>query len=251
MSIQQTGQGGTARVTVWTALAGLIGGLLGGGGESILHWLEFGQHLNETQQKAVLDVVRLATDLDHENNASAVEYIKILGDSGEFPMTVTNRLLVLAARSSQKTNPSPEALIQVANSFPVEAQNLPELKQLVMPGHPRVFLQIAQADQRDSAKGFIDRASVLLPNAKFPGTELVRSYNGDTEFRYFFPEDKSEADAIFAQVQKLLPGIPCKRIGGYENRQGVRPELFEIWFAPGQIALTDPNSRPAPKTCPS
>jgi hypothetical protein len=243
----------TRNITLWTALAGLVGGFFGGGADTILHWLEFGQHLTETQQQAVLEVVRLATDLDEKNNDSAVDYIKILGLNGEIPTGVMDQLVLIATRKKLSDPKSADDIAKVATAFSTQVQSLPELKQLVLPGEPRVFVQIADKSQRANAQELIDRLSSSIQGVKFPGIEVVGRYTGPTEFRYFFGSDKSEADAVFAQLQKLIPTITCKRVAGYTSQQGVRAQLFEIWFGPGPIGLTgapQPSAAPA-RTCPA
>jgi hypothetical protein len=224
------------RITLWTALSGLVGGMLGGGAEGLLKWLEFREHLSETQQQQVLEVVKLATDLDKNRVASAADYIQILSD--ELPPTARDRLLVIVTRSATSgSGANPQVVAQVTAAFPQAVDATPELRALVLPGHPRLFIQIAREDQREAAEKI--RSSLAATNVDAPGIELMQRYAGASEVRYFFPEDKDEAATLTARLNIMLPGLTRRIIGGYTQKPGVKPQLFELWIGPQVTAVTD------------
>ena len=43
--------------------------------------------------------------------------------------------------------------------------------------------------------------------------------------------------------------LACRQVGGYQQSQGVNPELFELWIGPDAAILTDKQAAPAPVTC--
>ncbi len=224
------------RITFWTALSGLVGGMLGGGAEGLLKWLEFREHLSEAQQQQVLEVVKLATDLDKNRVASAADYIQILSD--ELPLAARDRLLVIVARSATSgAGANPQVVAQVTSAFPQAVDATPELKALVLPGHPRLFIQIAREDQRETAEKI--RSSLAATNVDAPGIELVQRYAGPSEVRYFFPGDKDEAAALAGRLSTMLPGLTCRMIGGFTQKPGVKPQLFELWIGPQLTAVAD------------
>jgi len=234
------------RITLWTALSGLVGGMLGGGAEGLLKWLEFRQHLSEAQQQQVLEVVKLATDLDKNHVASAADYIQIPSD--ELPQAARNRLLIIVTRSATSgAGTNPQVVAQVTSAFPQAVNTSPELKALVLPGHPRLFIQIAREDQRDAAEKI--RHSLLGTNVDVPGVELVPRYSGPTELRYFFPEDADETATLAGRLTGLLPGLTCRMIGGYAQKPGVKPQLFELWIGPQVTSVPDQNGPAANVIC--
>lgn len=234
------------RITIWTALAGLIGGLLGGGAEGLLRWLEFREHLSEAQQQQILEVVRLATDLDKNKVASAADYIQILSD--ELPPTAKERLLVIVSRSAASgASANPQVIAQVTAGFPQAISASPDLQALILPGHPRLFIQIAREDQRGGAEKI--RGSLSASNVDAPGIELVTRYSGPSEVRYFFPADADQAAVLTRQLSAMLPGLTCRRIGGYAQKPGVKPQLFELWLGPQFTSVQVGNVPGTNATC--
>ena len=227
-------------------MSGLVGGMLGGGAEGLLRWLEFREHLSEAQQQQVFEVVRLATDLDKNRVASAVDYIQILSD--ELPEAVRDRLLVIVARSATSgAAANPQIVAQVTSAFPQVVSTTPELKALILPGHPRLFIQIAREDQRDIAEKI--RRSLLAAKVDTPEVEVVQRYTGPSEVRYFFPEDADGAATLAGRLGGILPGLTCRMIGGYTQKPGVKPQLFELWIGPQVTSVPNQSSPDVNVTC--
>lgn len=236
-------------ITFWTALCGLIGGFLGSGAEGLLKWAEFREHLSETQQQQVLQIVQLATDLDKNHLASAAAYIKILSDSSNLPEDVSNKLVLIVTQSATSgPAASPQVVAQVTETFPQAVTASPALRALILPGHPRLYIQIAQEDQRTGAEK-IREGGILPSNVDMPGVELKRGYSGRTELRYFFEDDKAQAVKLAQQLNSILSGLACVRVGGYTQQRGVKPELFELWIGPQATIATQPQSGRADLTC--
>jgi hypothetical protein len=234
------------RITVWTAACGLVGGFLGSGAEGLLKWLEFRQHLSETQQLQTLEVVKLATDLDKNHVAAANDYIEIV--SRDLPEEVHSKLVLIVTRQAiSGASPNPQVAAQIASAHPQVVTRSPELRALLMSGHPRLFIQIARAEQRTGAEAIRSDAAAAGVNA--PGVEVVGHYGGQTELRYFFSQDKEQAVSLARLLQPMLPSLACRQVGGYQQSQGVNPELFELWIGPDAAILTDKQAAPAPVTC--
>ena len=217
------------RITLWTALCGLVGGLLGGGAEGLLKWLEFHEHLSEVQQNQILEVVKLATDLDKNKVQSAVDYVTILAE--DLPKSTKERLLIIVARSATSgPTVNPQAVAQITATFTKTIDSSDQLKSLIMPGHPRLFIQISRDEQRAETEKL--RQKIATWNVEAPGVELVSRYSGPTELRYFFPEDADQAAKLAHQLGESLPSLTSRLIGGYTQKAGIKPELFELWIGP-------------------
>jgi hypothetical protein len=233
------------RITLWTALSGLVGGFVGGGAEGLLKWFEFSEHLSETRQQQILEVVKLATDLDKNKVASAADYIQIISE--DLPTSARDRLLVIITRSATSSATSnPQVVAQVASAFSQSVNNSPELRALTAPGHPRLFIQIAREDQRIGAEKL--RNGLAAANVDAPGIELIPRYSGPSELRYFFSEDAEEAGTLAASISATVPGLTCRRIGGYTQKASVKPELFELWIGP-QVASPPVPGGGTPPRC--
>jgi len=123
------------------------------------------------------------------------------------------------------------------------------IKAAVAPGQARIYFQIGSEEQRSLARSLQSDLAAASQKAGdavdiIPGIELVR-YAGPPQLRYFFKEDHDRAQALAARLAEGLPGITCVVIGGYENKAGVKPQLFEVWIGSG----TKSNVPPAPANC--
>jgi hypothetical protein len=84
------------------------------------------------------------------------------------PQGARDLLLVIVARSATSGSAAnPQVVAQVTAAFPQAVSTTPELKALVLPGHPRLFMQIAREDQREAAEKI--RRSLLDAKVDTPG----------------------------------------------------------------------------------
>src|SRR5260370_10789104 len=184
----EEGQGkGAGRIAAWAAVFALLGGFLGGGAEGLLKWLEFRSHLSERTQDQVIEIVKLATALDKGRVAAAADYIAIV--STDLPAAVREKLLVIVARQST-SGPTANAgtAAKVTSAFPEVVAASPELLTLLLPGNPRVFIQIARADQKAEAEAI--RKSLGAAGVTAPGIAVVERYARPPHLRYFFAQDQ-------------------------------------------------------------
>lgn len=229
-----------ARIPLWTAVMGLLGGFLGGGAEGLLKWWEFREHLSEFQQQQILEVVKLATDLDQKKVASAVDYIDII--AADLPPRVKERLLSIAGHGAR-----PEVLVRINDRFPETVGKSGDLKALILPGHPRVFIQFAREEQRPWAEKI--QAALTAGKIDAPGIELIPRYTGGPELRYFYAEEAGIAARIATDLAAIVPGLTCRRVAGFAGKPGVKPQLFELWIGPNAQPASGGLTPSGPAIC--
>jgi hypothetical protein len=226
---EETGSGVGRNITLWTAAMGLVGGFLGSGAEGVLKWWEFHEHVSEIQQQQIMEVVKLATDLDKNKVESAGLYVKIVAKS--LPEETRDQLLAIVLQSATSgATSSPQTVAQIAEAFPDAVTKSPELRKLVLPGHPRLFIQIAREDQKAGLEKI--RGGLSGMNVDAPGIELIARYAGASELRYFFPQDADQASELATRLSESIPGLTCRLIGGFTQKTGAKPQLFELWVGP-------------------
>jgi hypothetical protein len=99
----------------------------------------------------------------------------------------------------------------------------------------RVFFQVARADDRGVAQNVNAQLTSIgsLNLSPIEGVEVVSSFSGRTQLRYFFHNDRDSAQRIASALAGALPGLTCSYVAGYEVSGRVKPQLFEVWLAPG------------------
>jgi len=96
----------------------------------------------------------------------------------------------------------------------------------------RIYLQIQDEQQRSAA----ELVSKALASDGFivPGIELVKTGPKSTEVRFFRKADADGAEKIAGILRESrVPSVIVKYVPGFENSARVRPQQYEIWFAPG------------------
>lgn len=228
-----TKDGAERRGFVGTILTSVIGGFFGGGASGLLAWLQREDHRTEIQRAQILEVVKLTTDLDSKKIEAAPDYIQILYESGNIDQKSRDQLLVIVARRASDTNP--QVIAKVLQNFPQSVNDSSELKASVAPGHARVFFHISREEQRTAARGLqadLTKASSDDGDsvAVVQGIELVPSYVGTPQVRYFFTGDKTEAEKLVQRLSGKLRDVKPVQIGGYETKSSLKPQLFEVWL---------------------
>jgi hypothetical protein len=165
----------------------------------------------------------------------------------------------------RKSRDVPEALTQIvrdlktsAPSPPTSAESPPERVATlgaevrsaagrVLEGilAPRLYIHIADEEQRATARDFeraiegrtVDGASIVVP-----GIQRVESAPSATELRFFKKEERQMAEAIAQVVDEILDTpLSVKDLSArYGASTAIRPNHFELWFAPGEIRLVTP-----------
>lgn len=113
--------------------------------------------------------------------------------------------------------------------------------------NPRVYIQISQEQQRATAMVLGRRISSLQLADMWvivPGIELVEAVPRVTELRCFESVDCEAGRLLAQEINDLLeaPAVNLvnlsQRYGGSEN---IRPGHYELWLAPGELALKKPH----------
>lgn len=111
-------------------------------------------------------------------------------------------------------------------------------------GVARVFFQMASDADRPAAEATMNGLSSLGPAWRVAsGIELVKTYGGPTEVRYFFQQDRGRAALLARRLSASFPDVKCLRIAGYDTNGRVNPLLFEVWLAKG----AKPAAKPGPE----
>jgi hypothetical protein len=130
--------------------------------------------------------------------------------------------------AAQRTSPV------VAPAKEVTAPNEPQPKVGPSPP-PRVYLHIQDEDQRARAQQ-IEKALVAK---KFvvPGIQTLRT--GPTtgaQVRFFREDERDGANQIVGILRdSQVRGAEAKYIPGYEQSTKIRPNHYEVWFAPDAL----------------
>jgi hypothetical protein len=93
---------------------------------------------------------------------------------------------------------------------------------------PRLYIQIGVEEQRAAAASL--ERELEKQNLIVPGIERVRSAPQRSDLRYFWPEDKAEAEDIAKRLADLDTPVTVVFPEKFA-RQG-RPRHFELWLAP-------------------
>ncbi len=95
----------------------------------------------------------------------------------------------------------------------------------------RVYFHINNESQREKLQvvlGAISKPSELI----VPGIQLISSYQGGNELRYFRVSEKDEAEKITKSIKALLNlDIQTTYVAGYEDNKKIRPRHFELWIS--------------------
>jgi hypothetical protein len=98
----------------------------------------------------------------------------------------------------------------------------------------RIYIQVATAQDKQEAAG--PAAQLRADGRAVPDIEVVGDRArglGQSELRYFWPEDEDEARAIAAKAREagLVPGALAVKFPAH-LRGKTRPRHFEIWLKP-------------------
>lgn len=172
--------------------------------------------------KSYKELISVLVSLSNNNSSAqerqtAIEKLKKLIADRKVPAEYEDSIIKLVERiDTQKAND----LRLIANNANV---NINTNNKSIN----RIYIQIAYANQRESAKFYAE----LLKNNNFTvsGIEIVDTYRrSETEIRYFQENDGQSAN----QIAEILRGNNVKNvkvlfISGYENSKHL-----EIWFSP-------------------
>ena len=100
----------------------------------------------------------------------------------------------------------------------------------------RVFFQVAGPDDRGAAETVNHQLTATFKDQLTPieGIQVIPAFKGETQLRYFFADDKDEAQTLAGALAGAFPDLSCRFIGGYGSSGKVKPQLFEVWLSPGQ-----------------
>jgi conflict system STAND superfamily ATPase len=115
---------------------------------------------------------------------------------------------------------------------------------------PRVYLHITDEKYRAAAHTFeLGLEATEINGAKIvvPGIELVSTAPSKSLLRCFREDDcKTEAPVVLKAANALLrlPQLELQDMSArYGQSAGIRPRHYEIWFAPGVIALSGKSAQ--------
>ena len=251
----------------WTGLTAVITFFIGTIATPVSDFIHKERELDDRERDFVMRVVEL--EVTHPSQAVSTaaltasvahQYLRHKSDFADsFSDVVAAQALMLAgqagsASAGAETKPadgpkgSPTAadgaaaaLGQVAAAATVAAAadsskssgatRPPSVEAVLTPTQGRVFFQIAEEKQRPMSAQLRWQLGKILAPISVNGDELVASYKGATEVRYFYSEDLAEANRIASTMKTAFPELICKRIGHYEGK--IKPRLFEVWLGPG------------------
>lgn len=111
---------------------------------------------------------------------------------------------------------------------------------------PRVYIQISDERQRSTALALgLEISSLQLASlpVMVPGIELVEAVPRVTELRCFQEADCEVGQLLVRDINELFvrPAVNLKNLSkDYGASENIRPGHYELWLAPGEIALKGP-----------
>lgn len=156
--------------------------------------------------------------------AAAVEQSKQADDSGEAPSSAG------AAADLGRA----QAASAIADASPA-GTSAAIVQEALQPARGRVFFQVARPADRSVAQ-VLNRQLTSHPEFRLTpilGIEVISSFTGPTQLRYFFRNDRDVAQRLATALAGALPGLSCRYVAGYESSGRAKPQLFEVWLTPG------------------
>lgn len=226
------------------------------------------QHLTEREQDFVMRIMELQKTNDGKQGQNVVVLTSLIARhylTEPFATDFVEAIATMGVAAGSPAPQSPEAAAQSAkaaadgtapglraatdlreteNAAAVRdtldkqgaSKDIPELvKATLQPGQGRVYFQVAEVGDKAASAQFRERLSKetdIGQEWKLDGDEVVTTFLGPTQVRYFYPQDRDEADRFAHIMAKFYDGVKCQRIGGYDTTGKVKPRLFEVWLAP-------------------
>ena len=104
---------------------------------------------------------------------------------------------------------------------------------------PRIYLHVRSEKNRTVALQIANQLNndgYIIPGI----VRLVESGPASNQLRYFRKSEESEAKKIVMSLESIGIDVVLQYIGGHENSPVIRPQHYELWFAPGELAIIEP-----------
>ena len=162
------------------------------------------------------------------------------GDVASLKASVSPNPAAAAPAAGVPVAPTPAASAAPSSVAPEAPATSAAVAAVPPPPSIRLFIQIADASQRDAANrlasswagGTIDGITVVVP-----GVQLVRS-DPENTIRCTQPAACARLAPVAAWVNGRLASPQLKPIDIsrlYGSNAGIRPGTYELWFGPGEI----------------
>ena len=146
--------------------------------------------------------------------------------------TLDNELAAKLAHAVSENESEPPKVRQAADQIVVEAEARAS-------SLPRIYLHVLAEKNRTVALQVANK----LKNEGYiiPGVvRVVESGPTSNQLRYFKKSEESEAKRIVMSLGSVGLDVVLQYISGYENSPVIQSQHYELWFAPGELAIREP-----------
>ena len=136
--------------------------------------------------------------------------------------------------SGPRNDPNTQAALNILNNAAAQRPTVgTEVASYTKGLPPTVYIQIANEQQRRDAQKL--ESALRSSNFTVPDIELVPHPSSGNFVRYFSPEEKSEAETILGEMEKLGYNVRLQDFSE-QNKSNIRHQ-FEVWIAQDQKPL--------------
>jgi hypothetical protein len=109
---------------------------------------------------------------------------------------------------------------------------------------PRLWIHVRSKEQKNAVTGirdWLEQIEIKGHKLDLRPIQLVESGPKDSDLRFFKKQDRETAEALFADLKKVIPSLELKDLSSqYRSVDFIKPGHYELWLSPDINTLTAP-----------